>query len=71
MTLLAPPGMREVEPARIQGGIRTGVMVRRREPQIAVALHEPARGLQSAGTSDRPTRLEFSTASDVPRGPAD
>ena len=30
------------------------------------ASHEPARGLQSAGTWDRPTRLEFSMAPDVP-----
>ena len=28
--------------------------------------HEPARGLQSAGPSDRPTRPEFSRAPDVP-----
>ena len=31
-----------------------------------IAFHEPGRGLQSAGTWDRPTRLEFWTALDYP-----
>jgi hypothetical protein len=47
---------------RVPTGFMGGEHVRKDE----AAFHEPARGLQSAGTWDRPTRLEFSTASDVP-----
>ena len=36
------------------------------EVRLDRASHEPDRGLQSAGTSDRPTRLEFSMAPDIP-----
>ena len=34
--------------------------------QDEAAFHEAERGLQSAGTWNRPTRLEFSMAPDVP-----
>jgi hypothetical protein len=40
-------------------------MAREHDRKDKAAFPEPARGLQSAGTSDRPTRLEISTAPDV------
>ena len=44
--------------------VPTGFMVGEHVREDEAASHAPARGLQSAGTLDRPTRLEFSMAFD-------